>query len=381
MDTADVVVIGAGMAGASAAYHLAAHRRVVVLEQEAVAGYHTTGRSAALFTEAYETGIVRELARLSRPFLENPPPGFSDVSLLHRLPMLTIGRSDQLASLEDAARRGGALVQVLTAVEAEAACPLLLPGYAAGGLLEPGSCSIDVAALHQGYLGGLRRRGGEIRLRAPVTSLEREAGRWRIRHADRVVAAPVVIDAAGAWADRVAVLAGVDPLGLTPYRRTAFTFDPPGGCPAGMPFVADVDEEFYFKPEGRVLMGSLAEESPMEPHDVRPREADVALAIERIEAATTMRIRHVASTWAGLRTFAPDRIIVIGPDPSREGFFWLAGQGGYGILTAPAAAVVAASILLGLPVEMDPAVVSPARLRGDRRDSVTGTPDTGHLFL
>ena len=365
METADFVVIGAGMAGASAAYELAAHGRVVVLEQARMAGYHTTGRSAALFTEAYETGVVRELARVSRPFLDSPPDGFADVALLSTLPMLTIGRADQQAALEEGARQGGDLVRPVTAAGAEALCPLLRPGYVAAGLLEPASCAIDVRALHHGYLTGIRRRGSDIRLKAPVLGLQWRGGSWRIEHGGGVLAAPVVVDAAGAWADDVAGLAGIPPLGLTPYRRTAFTFEPPGGVAAGMPFVADVDEDFYFKPEGAVLMGCLAEETPMEPCDVRPDEVDVALAIERIQQATTVTIRRVLRTWAGLRTFAPDRKPVIGPEPDHAGFFWLAGQGGYGILTAPGAARTAAAMLVGgqSDVPVDPAELSPGRLR------------------
>ncbi len=372
MNTADFVVIGGGIAGASAAYELAAHGRVVLLEREAVCGHHTTGRSAAVFTEAYEKGAVRGLALASRSFLEEPPAGFGDGAILSPRGFMMIGTRDQahlVASAYESARAAVPAVRWLTPDQAMAVCPVLRPGYVEAATLEPEARTIDVHALHQGYLTALRRRGGEVRTGATVIGLRPRRASWHIELAEGAhVAAAAVVNAAGAWAEEVGALAGAPPIGLRPLRRTAFTFAPPEGLDLdGIPMVVDAEELFYFKPEGPQFLASLAEETPMAPHDVRHDEADVALAIERIEAATTMRIRHVRSAWAGLRSFVADRNPVIGPEPGLPGFYWLAGQGGFGIMTSPAAARTLAAFATGgdLPpdVAVDPADVLPERLR------------------
>ena len=342
MDTADFVVVGAGIAGASAGYALAVHGTVVVVEQEPHAGYHTTGRSAAVYTEAYERGVPRCLARASRAFLEAPPEGFADHPLMKPLPIMVVGRENQRAKVEEAVAEGSRTIPSFTLLgpaEVEDVCPVMRPGYAAVGGLEPGAMEIDVHGLHQGFLGGLRKRGGRVLLGSPVTGLKPAGGAWTVTAGEHSIRAGVVVNAAGAWGERVAALAGAASVGLVPMRRTAFTFPAPAGVDAaGLPMVLDADEDFYFKPEGPQIMGSLGEETPMEPHDVRHDEADVALAIERIEAATTMRIRHVKRAWAGLRSFVPDRVPVIGMDDRRRGFFWLVGLGGYGIMSSAACA-------------------------------------------
>ncbi len=373
MERADFVVIGAGIAGASAAYRLARHGRVVVLESEASAGYHTTGRSAALFTESFETGVVRKLAMASRSFFEQPPSGFCEVPLLATLPFLLVARKDQLASFHEAVGSGRdcPLVRRVGPDEARALCPVLREGYVRAGLYEAGAGSLDVDALLQGYLHGVRAAGGVVRLGKRVIDLERSGHDWVVATEDGRIATGVVVNAAGAWADHVAALAGAQPIGLTPMRRTAFTFAAPSGIdPGSWPVVCDIDEDFYFKPEAKQLMGSLAEETPMEPHDVRPEEIDVALAIERIEAATNLSIRRVSSTWAGLRSFVADRRPVVGMDPDLHGFFWLAGQGGFGIMTSPAVSRAAEGLIVHgqLPEELNAARVTaadlgPARLR------------------
>ncbi|RPI25209.1 MAG: FAD-binding oxidoreductase, partial [Actinobacteria bacterium] len=258
----------------------------------------------------------------------------------------------------------------LTGAALQAACPVLDPGWAAVGLLERGSQEIDVAALHQGFLRGLRTREGLVMTGAEVTGIDAAGGRWRVETSAGPVDAEVVVNAAGAWADVVAELAGLPPLGLQPMRRTAFTFAASGHDVAAWPFVVDVAERFYFKREPSQVLGSLCEETPMPPHDARPEEVDVALAIDRIQEATTLEIRHVTKAWAGLRTFAPDRDPVNGFDPDAEGFYWLAGQGGFGIMTSPAMARAAAGLIVdgSLPAGLVAHGIaadslSPARLR------------------
>lgn len=375
MERADFVVIGGGIAGASAACELAAHGSVVLLEAEATCGYHTTGRSAALFTEAYEKDFVRLLTVASREFLEEPPPGFADTPILRPLPTMMIGRADQQGRVDEEVEAARAFVPSVQAVDGDAAvelCPILRPGYVVAALYEPDSRSIDVHALHQGFLRALRKRDGTVLVSSRVSELARSRGSWTVIAGGSVVRAPVVVNAAGAWADGVAELAGARPVGLGPKRRTAFTFAAPDGVDtAALPMVIDIEEDFYFKPEGPQFLGSLAEETPMEPHDVRHAEVDVALAIERIEAATTLSIRGVRTAWAGLRTFAPDRLPVVGEDPAVTGFYWLAGQGGYGIMTSPGMSRALAGLVVNdeLPGDLvDLGVraeaLSPARFSG-----------------
>ena len=371
MTDVEVVVIGAGIAGASAGYELARDHSVLVLEQESVPGYHTTGRSAAVFTEAYERGIVQALAKASRPFLESPPDVFAGAPLLSPLAVAVIARADQRKQFNRFVKE--APEDVLELLEGPALaelCPVLGEAIVAAAV-EREAMEIDVHALHQGYLAGVRLRDCEVRTDAGVTALQWAGDRWRIAAGGTILTAPIVVNAAGAWGDEVAALAGVEPLGLTPMRRTAFTFAPPeDGDISDWPMIVDVEEDFYFKPERSHFMGSLADETPMDPHDVGVDEMDVAKAIERIEGATTLSIRHVPRTWAGLRTFTPDRMPAIGFDPDQRGFFWLVGQGGFGIMTAPAAARAAAALVAGhrLPDDivaagLDPSEIDPARFR------------------
>lgn len=371
-ETADFVVIGGGIAGAAAAYELAAHGSVVLLEREQVAGYHTTGRSAALYTEAWEKGVWRTLTVASRPFLENPPEGFVDYPLLSPLPLLIIGRDDQKQLVEDLAADAARNVEVALLDDAAARdrCPVLRPGYAVLSIFEPASRAIDVDALHQGYLRGARSRGARIELGREARRFERTVSGWTVIGPDHEYRTRAVVNAAGAWCDVVAQMAGVASIGLVPKRRTAFTFAAPAAVDtSGMPMVVDVSEQFYFKPEAGQFMGSLAEATPMEPHDVRPEEIDVALAIERIEAATTLEIRHVRRTWAGLRSFVSDGLPVIGEDPAAPGFYWLAGQGGAGIMTSSAMARLLTKLIVdgGVPEDLaqlglEPGELAPSRL-------------------
>ncbi|WP_029010005.1 NAD(P)/FAD-dependent oxidoreductase [Azospirillum halopraeferens] len=380
MERVDFLVIGAGIAGASAGCELAAFGRVVVLEREERAGYHSTGRSAALYTQTYGPPVVRALTVASRPFFDDPPAGFAGHPLLTPRGVLLVGRADQSAALDAAfaqARRLTPSVSRLDADETAARAPWLRPGYAAGAVAEPEAMDIDVHALHAGYLRRLKAHGGRLVTDAGVHALHRRAGQWEAETAAGRFAAPVVINAAGAWADRVAALAGARPLGVVPKRRTAVVFDPafPAGeagtmaTIASWPMVVDVDERFYAKPDAGRLLASPADETPVEPCDVQPEEWDVAVAVERVEEAARFAVRRIAHRWAGLRSFVADKVPVAGFDPDADGFFWLAGQGGYGIQTAPALSRTAAALATGGAIPDDVAALgvtagdlAPARL-------------------
>jgi len=378
----DVLVIGAGMAGASVAAHLAEHRRVLLLEAEDRAGYHATGRSAALFTEIYGNEVIRALTRASRGFLASPPASFDASSLLRRRGCLYIAHAAQVetlaafAALEDVAPA----THSIPVEEAYRRCPVLKPGYLAAALLEPDASDIDVSALHQGYLRLFRSRGGQLLTGAPVSAIERHAGGFTVQAGRETLRTRILVNAAGAWADRIAALAGLAPLGLTPRRRTAVLVDPPAGLSiADWPFVNDIDEQFYFKPEAGLLFLSPADETPLEPCDAQPDEWDVATVVERVEAATTLRIERLKARWAGLRTFAPDRSPVVGFSPAAPGFFWLAGQGGYGIQTAPALSRLAAALIeeAPLPPDLLEAGVDAGALRPDRPMQPSPTESRG----
>lgn len=345
----DVVVIGGGIAGVSAAAHLAPHRRVVLLEAEAALAHHTTGRSAAQFLETYGGPVNRLLTVASRQAFTAPPAGTTDGPLLTPRPLLAVGDESMLPALTDLALAGGSLVPDVRMVEREEAlalCPALRPERVAAGVLEPGASDIDVMGLHQSFVRRVWRHDGEIVSSARVSGLDRVGGWWRVRTTDGDWRAPVVVNAAGAWADRLAALAGVRPVGVMPLRRTAFMVPGPERS-RGWPLVNVVDETLYFKPEsGAQLLVSPADEGPSEACDARVDELDVARALDRLEEMTTLGARHVRATWAGLRTFVADRRPVIGPDEEADGFVWMVGQGGAGIQTAPAAGRLVASLVL-----------------------------------
>jgi len=356
----DSIVIGGGIAGASVAAELQASMRVLLLEREERCGYHTTGRSAAVYLKSYGNAVIRGLTRASEDFYGTPPEGFADTPLLRGEGAMMIAREDQMARLEtelEAARRFVPAVRRLDAAGVRALVPSLREGYAAGGFLDPDARDMDVAAMLDGYLRLFRARGGRIATDAEVLNLERTGEVWRVTTRAGTFEAAVVVDAAGAWADGVAGLAGLAPLGLEPKRRTAFLVAPPEGADMSRwPVVtADIDEKFYFRPDAGMLFCSPADETPSPPTDARPEELDIALAVERIEAALAITIRRIAHQWAGLRTFAPDRTPVVGFDPRARGFFWLAGQGGYGIQTAPAMARIGAGLVTGTALDAEAA--------------------------
>ncbi|HYX01721.1 MAG TPA: FAD-dependent oxidoreductase [Reyranella sp.] len=359
MQDFDFAVVGAGIAGVSAAYHLAPHAKVVVLEREPVAAYHTTGRSAALHSETYGSPEIRAITVASGRFYRQPPAGFADHPLLTPRGALIAGRAEQQADLQKAAAEFAALVpsvRWLDAAETLSRQPLLEPAAAAGGaIFEPEADDMDVAAIHGGFLKGARAAGGVLRLNAEVARLERRDGLWTVGLRDgESVRARTVVNASGAWADVVAGLAGAAAVGLVPKRRTAFTFDAPVGIDlARLPMVIDFDETWYVKPEVGQFLASPADETPSPPCDAQPEELDIAIAVDRIETSTTLRVARIKNKWAGLRSFVADQNLVVGNDPTVDGFFWLAGQGGYGIQTAAAAGRLAASLALGQGLPAD----------------------------
>ncbi len=373
MIATDFIVIGAGIAGASTACFLARDASVIVLERESQPGYHTTGRSAALFAESYGTPQVRALTLASRGFLEHPPEGFTEHPLIGDRGALFVGGPGQEADLDAlhaTLRLQSEHLWRLDATETRVQVPVLEPGWVSGGVYDPLAADMDVHALHQGYLRAFRARGGRIVCDAGVTAMARTGECWRVTAGGRTFEAPVVVNAAGAWCDVIAALAGAAPIGLQPMRRSAFTFAPPADVDIRRwPAVIGVDESFYFKPDAGQLLGSPANADPVPPHDVRPEDEDIARGIERIETATRLRIRRTAHTWAGLRSFVADGDLVGGFDPVVPGFFWCAAQGGYGIQTSVAMGESCAALARGegLPPRVErygvtEAMLSPRRL-------------------
>ena len=349
MPTSDVLIIGAGIAGASAAYELAPYASVILLERERQPGYHSTGRSAAVFAPAYGNRVIRALTQASHGFYQARLGGLAAHPVLTPRGALFIARADQEASLARLHAATAPQVKGLERLDREqllARLPVLRRDYVAHALYDPSAMDMDVAAIHQAYLKGLRARGGRLIVDAEVTRFASDCAPWRVETRAGRFEAAVLLDAAGAWAEQLAKLAGVAPIGLVAKRRTAFLFDTTFPVARDWPAVVDVDEQFYFKPESGWLLGSPADETPVEPCDVQPEELDVARAIDRIERAARFRVRHVPRRWAGLRTFAADHTPVVGMEETVPGFYWLAGQGGYGIQAAPALARAAASLLV-----------------------------------
>lgn len=366
--TCDIAVIGAGIAGASIAAELARSAQVVLIEREPQVGYHSTGRSAAVFSPNYGPPTVRCLSRASAAFLEEPPDGLSSEPLLEARGVLLIARYDQLGALDGRLAEAGpdSGFRRIGPAEIRERVPLIRDGYAAGAIVDEAAHDIDVHALHHGCLKMFRTHGGEIVNGSEVVSLQRADGGWRIATPEHEFRAKIVVNAAGAWADEIAILAGVTPLGLEPRRRTALTVATPDGHEsAEWPMVVDVDEDFYLKPESGRLLISPGDETPSPPCDAQPEEIDVAICIDRIQSAFDIAVEKVEAKWAGLRTFLPDRAPAVGFDPLEPGFFWLAGQGGYGIQTAPALARYAAALARGVTppadIKVEPAELDPAR--------------------
>ncbi len=353
-EAADFIVVGGGIAGASVAYFLAPHGRVVLLEREAHPGYHSTGRSAAMFMASYGGEQVRALTRASLAFLQQPPTGFSEHPLLTPRGAVTVANAEQQPQIDELlgqlARAGSRAVR-LTAAQALERVPVLRADQVATALYEPDAYDMDVHALHQGFLMGLKRAGGQVVCDAEVTALRREGATWSVTTRAGRWRAPVLLNAAGAWADRVAELAGLPSIGLVPKRRSAFIFAPPEGLAVERwPLVVSAGEDWYFKPDAGALLGSPANADPTEPQDVQPEEMDIALGVHRLTEVTTMDIRRPQRPWAGLRSFVADGGLVGGFDPQAPGFFWVAAQGGYGVQTAPAMGESCAALARGVPL-------------------------------
>lgn len=369
----DCIVIGAGIAGASVAASLAGKASVAVLEAEPHAGYHSTGRSAALYSALYGNATIRALTRASHGYFLTPSQGMVKDALLRERPTLFLvgaGQLDLVASFTaDADVRER--TTTLSVDDVLARIPLLQRERIAGALLDSTSADIDVDLLHLGFLRSAKAAGAALHLGTGLQSLEREGSNWLAHTATGSFRAGIVINAAGAWADDVAAMAGVAPVPLQPLRRTAVLIDLPEGVDATLwPAVVAIDESQYFKPDAGLLLISAADETPSPPCDAQPEELDVAIAVDRFETLTGQPVRRVRHRWAGLRVFSPDRSPVVGFEASAPGFFWCAGQGGYGIQTSPALGRAAASLALGRGLPQDLADVgimveqlSPQRFR------------------
>jgi len=354
MQSTDVLIIGAGMAGASAGYFLAPHAGVIVLERESQPGYHATGRSAALYSETYGNATVRAITTASRPFYFQPPEGFSPYPLVTPRGALVVGAAadhDALRQMLGAMRALVPNIAWWTQADILRRVPVLKPEAAVCGVFEPDAMDMDVHAIHQGFLRGAKAAGARLVCDADVSHIHHDGHAWCVETAAGKFSAPILVNAAGAWCDALAVMAGVRPVGLVPMRRTAFTCELPVTLQAhDWPMVIDAQESFYFKPEAGLLLVSPANADPVPAQDVQPEELDVAIAVDRLEAATTLQIRQLRRKWAGLRSFVADKTPVVGFAPDAPGFFWLAGQGGYGIQTAPAMGELAVALVRGLPV-------------------------------
>jgi D-arginine dehydrogenase len=355
-ETADFLIIGGGMAGAGAAARLAPHGRVTLLEMEDTPGRHSTGRSAAVFIRNYGNETLRALNVASEPILLNPE-GIADESLLSPRGELLVAAEDELEAF-NAYLEGADGMEQLSPDEAVSLFPLLKRDRIVAAAIESSAQDIDVDRLLQGFLRLARRSDARLVTNAAAERIERRGSVWRVETPAGTFEAPVVINAAGAWADHVAGLAGVSEVGLVPMRRSAAILPPPAGMDVtGWPVVASASETWYAKPDAGKLMVSPADEDPVEPHDVWPDDMVLAEGLHRFEGAMTMEVTRVERSWAGLRSFVKDRTPVVGFAPDAEGFFWLAGQGGYGIQTAPALSQLAADLWLSRTPQLSEKVV------------------------
>lgn len=365
--TSDILVIGGGIAGLSAAAPLSKHAKVIVLEAEEQVGFHSSGRSATMLHYFLGDRLVRALTLASRSFIEEPPPGFTDVPLGHSMPVLIHAREEERAELDllEAEIRQFAELERLDARGVNELCPIL-KSDAVHGIVDHNAIRLDAHALLQGNLRQLRDNGGEIKTAARAASIQRAGGCWTVMIERRdTLSAPILVNAAGSWADQVAELAGIEQIGLEPKRRTIITFDAPAGTPLdNLPFAKTIPDELYFAPESGRLFASPMDEVPSDPCDAQPDEYEVALAASRVEERTVVKVDRIHSRWAGLRTFTRDRHPAVGFAPDAEGFFWLAGQGGFGLQTSPALAAIAASLIERTPwprVDISPEDLNPGR--------------------
>lgn len=343
----DIAVIGAGIAGVSVAAELDRELNVLLIEKESHPGYHSTGRSAAMLAPGYGPAPIRALTRASMSFYESPPSEFTDVPLISKRDVLMIARHDQINALDALLNELlGEGVTPISAHDIRQHQPLLREGYAKAGLLDTRACDIDVHALLQGYLGQFKKKEGKLVSDAHVCALTFTNNVWNIETSNGSYQATQIVNAAGAWADVVGRLAGAEDIGLVPKRRTALIIDAPAGLEVDdLPLVIDIDEAFYMKPDAGRLLISPANEDPMQPCDAQPEELDIAVCVDRIERAFDIQIDNIGNKWAGLRSFVTDKAPVVGYSATAENFFWLAGQGGYGVQSAPAVSQLAAALL------------------------------------
>lgn len=339
----DIAIVGGGIAGLSCAAAIGPGTSVAIVEAEPTLGYHATGRSAALYTECYGSEVIRRLAKASKDYYTTLNPHLSAVRGL--VFPASSGDEDALEKLSDEYTPLVPSFVRISAREVEGACPLLPAGMTAGAMFEPGALDLDVDGLQTSFVRTCRDNGAVFLQGAAVTSIVRNQSSWTLTTEDTTVTCETLVNAAGAWGDEVAMLADVAPLGLSALARSVFTFDP-GLDPSAWPLIVDARERWYMKPEGPHMLGSAASEILGEPRDARPDELDIALGIDRLNDATTLDIRSVKNTWAGLRTFTSDRVPAVGMDDNHPGFFWLVGQGGYGIKTSPALGSMAAGLLI-----------------------------------
>ncbi|MFA3919366.1 NAD(P)/FAD-dependent oxidoreductase [Ruegeria hyattellae] len=374
----DIAIIGGGITGASVAHSLHGRRSVVLLEQEDSLGYHATGRSAAEFTRRFHSGVVGRLTQASTDFLMRPPEGFAQVDLLRPRGNLLIAdadKADHLKMVYDHERantpKGAPPVEMLSIEQAQEKMPFLDPNWIKAVFYDPDCWDVEVENLLQGYIRQARANGAETRQSAAVTSARREGDHWILETTSGELRAQTVVNAAGGWADPVAAMFGAAPLGIVPHRRTAISVKVPDYDVSMMPEVNEIDELFYFKPDAGQMMVSPADETPVEPHDAWPEELDIAYAAHYLSECTTLEVTHVAHSWAGLRTFASDRLPVIGFSGQVAGLFWLAGVGGYGIQTSPAVGQIAAALLTGvdMPANVTAAGVEPELFAPSRVES------------
>jgi len=348
MKKCDFLIVGGGIAGCSAAYFLSADHDVIILEKEDVPGYHTTGRSAAFFAETYGNETVQKITRACREFFENPPKNFTDKPLITDRGAVFFARSDQQQTCDEQysyKKQISPEIRSLSSEEVLQDIPVLKEEYPAAGFAEQSCQDIDVSALHEGYIKGFKKQGGQLFTNQQVIEIERLETGWRVLTKGDEYYCRVLINAAGAWADELATLAGITPLSLEPRRRTVMTFDQADQhIPVQMPLSLDVDDEFYFKPESGGLLLSPCDETLMPPCDVQPDEIDIATAVDKFQKASNINVKRIRRKWAGLRTFASDRSPIIGFDDQDPGFFWCAGQGGFGIQTSPVLGMLVKSL-------------------------------------
>jgi D-arginine dehydrogenase len=366
----DVAIIGAGIAGASLAAEIVPHRSVLLLEAEAQPGYHTTGRSNAFWHATYGGPLIEPLTSASLDWLRTPPEDIAEAGFLSPRGAITVARDEDSKAIEEfAAGFSGSGVELEHWDRAK--LDTHVPGLRVAwtrGIYEEGCYDIDVAAYHAACLRRIRRGGGKLATSMGVEALNRGKSQWHLKTKQGEFTANIIVNAAGAWADAVAQMAGAQPIGIQPYRRTIAQIKVGADVPTDMPFIIDVNGGFYFKPESGSIWLSPHDETPSPPCDAAPEELDIAIAIDRFEQVVDWPVRRVEHSWAGLRSFAPDRLPVYGFDPECDGFFWCAGQGGFGIQTAPAGAKLAASLITGNAPDasvagIDPALYAPGRFK------------------